>query len=50
MINYPTTHTVLAMRPTYRTSVATVDSSPRKRDQRQTAAFDTALLTNEYRV
>jgi len=33
---------------TYCTSAVNVDSSPRKRDQRWTAAFDRALLTNEY--
>ena len=46
------TRTVLAMRLTYRTSVAVVDSNPRKCDQRRSAAFDRVLITikNEYHV
>jgi len=53
MINAPPpnhTCTILAMQPTYCTSVASVDRSPFKCDQRQTATFDKALLTNEHRT
>ena len=45
VVSFFETQCILAMRTTYCMSLATVDISPCKHDQRQTVAFDTALLT-----